>query len=46
MILHGIYVIEIMGYILVGVLFFCLCTTNYVCISLVLVVYILVFLEL
>ena len=33
MILHGVYVIGIMGYILVGVLFFCICTTTYVCIS-------------
>ena len=34
MISHGVYIIGIMGYILVGVLFFCLCTTTYVYISL------------
>ena len=32
--LHGVYVVGIMGYFLVGgVFFFCLCTTTYVCIS-------------
>ena len=42
MILYGVYVIEIMGYILVGHLILLLCTTIYVCISLILVMYILV----
>ena len=33
LILHGACVVGIMGYLLVGVLFFYLCTTTYVCIS-------------